>query len=128
MSLNISDTQRVSVWTVEDHEKFALVQMSSSRKDKQSNEYKNTSWSYVRFVGAAYGKIATEGLKHGDRIILKGATIAQEPYMVDGVKTYPKYPQITVFNWEHFVPDGAPASSGIDTPPQVEEDESGIPF
>lgn len=128
MSLNISDTQRVSVWNVEDKEKFALVQMSSSRKDKQSGEYKNTSWSYVRFVGAAYNKIATEGLQHGDRIVLKGATIAQEPYFVDGVKTYPKYPQITVFNWEHYVPDGAQTPSGIDTPPQVEEEDEGLPF
>lgn len=129
MSLNISDTQRVTIWSVEDHEKFAVVQMSSSRKDKKTDEWKNTSWSFVRFVGKAYEKIQSEGLKREDRIVLKGATIAQEPYMDNGEKKYPKTPQITVFNWEHFVPDGnASSKSNMDTPPVVEENSEEFPF
>jgi type IV secretory pathway component VirB8 len=127
MSLNLSDTQRVTIWNIEDKEKFALVRMSSSRKIKDSNpaEYKNSNWSYVRFVGKAYEKIASEGLKEKDRIVLKGATVALEDYMEDGVKKYPKTPRITVFNWEHAE---ANTSSRMDTPPTPEEEEEPAPF
>lgn len=126
MSLNISDTQRVTVWSVEDKNNFAVVQMSSSRKDKKSGEWKNTSWSFVRFVGKAYEKINEIGLKREDRIVLKGATIAQEPYMSDGEKKYPKMPQITVFNWEPYTPDENYRAENVDVPSTAESEE--FPF
>jgi len=129
MALNISDTQRVTVWTIEDRQKFAIVQMSSSRKDKKTDEWKNTSWSFVRFVGKAYEKINEIGLKREDRIVLKGATISQEPYMDNGEKKYPKMPQITVFNWEPYTPEGNSFSkSNADIPPVIEEDASNEEF
>jgi len=120
MSLNISDTQRVTIWEIEDKGRFSLVRMSSSRKDKQTQEYKNSNWSFVRFVGKAHEKIQSEGLKRQDRIVLKGATISLEDYMEDGEKKYPKHPTITVFNWEYLESDGA---GRMDSPPKVETSE-----
>jgi hypothetical protein len=128
MSLNLSDTQRVTVWEIEDKEKYAVVRMSSSRKVKDSNpaEYINSNWSFVRFVGKAYEKIQSEGLAQKDRIVLKGATVSLEPYMENDEKKYPKNPRITVFNWEHVESN---ASSKMDTPPTVEdEEEEPAPF
>jgi hypothetical protein len=120
MSLPIAENARVTIWSVEDRETYSLVKMGSSRKDKRTNEYANTTWSFVRFVGAAHDK--AKGLNEKDRIVLKGATVAQEPYMKDGEKVWPKYPQITVFNFEPYVYENN-EDGGLDKPPVVEEDE-----
>jgi hypothetical protein len=97
--------------------------MGSSRKDKSTGEYKNTTWSFGRFVGTAHSKITELGLKKDDVIVLKGATISQEMYMKDGEKKWPQNPQITVFNWEHYEPE-----EERDSPPVVEEDVPEFPF
>lgn len=95
--LSIRD-QRVMIWKIEDKSTHALVQMTSSRKDKKTNEYKNSTWSFVRFVGEAYKKIGS--LSEKDRIIVQGG-VSKEPYNdKDGNKKYPENPQIVVFNWE----------------------------
>ena len=124
MTINISDTQRCTIWEIEDKGNFSLVRMSTSRKDKKTDEYVNSNWSYVRFVGKAHEKISN--LKVKDRIVLKGAIVSLEPYMENGEKKYPKHPQITVFNWEF--PEQSPAGN-MDTPPKVEESpEEDMPF
>lgn len=129
MSLNISDTQRVTIWQIEDKGKFSLIRMSSARKDKTSGEYKNSNWSFVRFVGKAHEKIATDGLKRQDRIVLKGAAISLEDYVDDnGEKKYPQHPTLTVFNWEHLASETTP---GMDAPPKMSDsssDSEDIPF
>jgi hypothetical protein len=126
MSLNISDTQRVTIWSVEDKGTHSLVRMSSSRKDKKTGEYRNSNWSFVRFVGEAHKK-ASE-LKKQDRIVIK-AVIQSEDYMKDGVKVYPEHPQITVFNWERYVPDNdTSGEKSMDKPPVVESSNDEFPF
>jgi len=121
--LNISNTQRVIIWDIEDKGTYALVRMGSSRKEKGSDTYKNSNWSFVRFVGQAYAKIAD--LSERDRIVLKGAGISLEPYNdKEGNRQYPKNPQIVVFNWEPLVYE---QSDG--TPPVVQEsDDDDLPF
>ena len=127
MSLNISDTQRCTIWEIEEKGKFSQVRMSSSRKDKDTGDYINSNWSFVRFVGKAHAKISELGLKSKDRIVLKGATVSLEPYVdVDGVKKYPKQPRLTVFNWEYLEPTGEP--SNMDAPPVIEEEDGDLPF
>jgi hypothetical protein len=97
--------------------------MSTSRKDKKTNEYKNSNWSFVRFVGAAYEKSLK--LERQDRIVVEGG-ISQEPYEVDGEKKYPKNPQIVVFNFKpyEYQENEQTGSSKMDTPPVVEPDDS----
>ena len=46
----------VTVWEVEDKGNYSIVSMSSSRKDKQTGEYKNSNWKFTRFVGEAHKK------------------------------------------------------------------------
>ena len=125
--LNFNDTQRVSIWKIEMKENYALVRMGSSRKDKASGEYKNSSWSFCRFVGKAFEKI--DQLKEKDRIVLKGAGISQEPYVdKNGETKYPKSPQIVVFNWEPFVPDGNRTTNGDSAPVVASSDDEDLPF
>jgi len=125
--LNISGTQRVKVWDIDKRDKYALVRMSSSRKEKQSGDYKNSTWSFVRFVGNAFSKIDTLSVE--DNIVLKGAGISLEPYMdKDNNKQYPKNPQIVVFNWEQFVYENDGVAQG-DAPPAVASSaDEDLPF
>lgn len=132
MTLRIDEKQRVTVWKVEDKQNYALVNFSSSRKDKKTDAYVNSGWgNYSRFVGEAYKKINL--LEPKTRIVLKSAIIAKEPYMKDNVVTYPPNPTITVFNFEVFTPE---EPSRMDEPPMVEddptedtqEDEEELPF
>jgi hypothetical protein len=118
------DETRVVIWETEDKGNYHLVKMGSSRKDKATGEYKNSNWSFVRFVGKAHDKIGA--VQQKEKIVIKGAGISQEPYMKEGVKTYPKNPQIVVFDFEPYVPDGG---GKMDEPPAVEEDSNEpLPF
>jgi len=123
MALGIRDGQIVKIWAVEDKGKFAVVRMSSSRKDKQTNEYKSSNWAFVRFVGEAYNKIKSDGLSEGDLIELHGASISLEPYMDNGEKKFPKSTSITVFNWE--CKEAKPSTYSQE---ELDEEEANIPF
>lgn len=100
----IQENQRVTVWKVEDKGKYSEVKFSSARKDKTSGEYKNSTWSFVRFVGEAHKKAST--LKEKDRIELKGAGFSIEEYTdKEGNRAWPKNPSLVVFNFEKYVPE-----------------------
>jgi hypothetical protein len=126
MALQIGENkypQICTLWEVEDHDTYAVAKLGTSHKDKKTGDYLNSNWSFVRFVGKAYEGIMDVPLK--SRIVIKSGWITQEPYMKDGVKTWPKNPQITVFAWEY--PEGTDNSSKMDQPPIVEDDDS-LPF
>ncbi|GEM_PF-4839603 len=99
----IQENQRVTVWDVKREEKFTEVRFSSGRKDKKTEKYVNSTWSFVRFVGEAHKKATA--LKKGDRIELKGAGFSSEPYEKDGETLYPKTPKLVVFNYEPYIPE-----------------------
>ena len=125
--LNFNDTQRVTVWKIEMKENHALVRMGSSRKDKASGEYKNSTWSFVRFVGKAFEKI--DQLNEKDRIVLKGAGISLEPYVdKNGETKYPKTSQIVVFNWEHYNPEPTSSTNSDSAPVVASSDDEDLPF
>ena len=126
--LNFSNTQRVMVWDIDKRDNYALVRMGSSRKEKSSGDYKNSTWSFVRFVGNAFKKIDDLSIK--DKIVLKGAGISLEPYVdKNGETQYPKNPQIVVFNWEPFsYEDGGQTSGGANAPVVASSDDENLPF
>ena len=119
--------QYATVWKIENKGNYSEVSLSTSRKDKATGDYKNSNWSFVRFVGDAQAKI--DLLSRQTRIVIKGMGISLEPYMnKDGEKAYPKNPQFVVFNFELQEDSG---SRGVmDTAPQVEEEggSEDIPF
>lgn len=128
MSWNIGEArypQVATFWEIkEDHDIWAVVSISTSRKDKEK-EWHNSNWSFCRFVGNAYKGL--HDLEKKDRIVIKAGVIAQEAYDSDGEKKYPKNPQITIFAWEKYeAPEGS-GGSKMDTPPVVEDDEE-LPF
>jgi hypothetical protein len=118
--------QYAVVWEIDDKGTYAVVKLGTSRKDKKTDTYLNSNWSFVRFVGNAYKDIGE--LKEKDRIVIKSGGISQEPYLdKDGVKKWPKNPGIVVFAWEFPQPsDGSPKrGTNMDTPPVVEDE---LPF
>lgn len=125
--LNIEKGQRVTVWSVEDKGNYSLVQMSSSRKDKTTNEYKNSGWSFVKFVGEAHKK--AKSLNRQDRIVLKGASLSREPYTKDGETVYAKNAQLTVFDWGYQEENQNSNTTDFDAVPNVTSyDEDSNPF
>jgi len=126
--LNFSNTQRVKIWKIDKKNNYAEVRMGSSRKEKDSKEYKNSTWSFTRFVGTAFKKI--DELSVDDTIVLKGAGIKLEPYTDnEGNVKYPKFPQLVVFNWEPFAyEDSGQTSSGTKPPTVVSSDDEELPF
>jgi len=129
--INIGESRYPQVavlWELEDHDNYAIGKIGTSRKDKASGEYKNTTWSFVRFVTTAHRDIVDVELK--SRFIIKSGGISQEPYMKDGVKTWPKYPQMVIFAIDEFVPNDN-NNDRTDSPPEIEEDsaeETEYPF
>ena len=95
-----SPTTKVTIWSIEGKGKYTEVSFSSSRKGKEEGaEWKNSSWSFVRFVGKAHTK-ANE-LQRKDRIVLTQAGMTKEPYEdKEGKTAYPKSPAMVVFDFE----------------------------
>ncbi len=123
MSIGIKDGQYATLWSVEDKGNYAVVRFSTSRKDKRDDTYKNSTWSFARFVGDAHKKVV--GLPEKTKIQIKGGTLDLEPYKdEDGNLQYPKMPHITVFNFE--LSEGA-SGGNLDVPPSVEDDDP-LPF
>lgn len=91
---------RFKVWNIEDKGNYSVVQFSTSRKDRKTDNYLNSRWSFVNFVGEAHEKI--KNVKIGDCITNARMAFAWEPYEKDGEKIYPKSPRITVFDFETY--------------------------
>ena len=121
-----SDKQYATFWSADIKEGYSLVSMSTSRKDKRDDSYKNSNWGFVRFVGKAHEKI--EELERQARIVVKGG-MSKESYDKEGEKMWPKNPQIVIFDWdfaEAYQSSGGP----MDTAPMVvdDDDSDDIPF
>jgi len=133
--IGFQDRQFATVWEVqEDNGNVALVRFTTSRKDKRDGKYKNTSWTYTRWLGDAYKKIddLVEALASSDknmvRVVIKGGISREEYETKEGERAWPKQPQLMVFNWEFAESYNDGSASGMDTPPQVEGDDDDLPF
>lgn len=88
-----------TVWRGTIHDKYAEFSLSTSRKDRRTDEYKNSNWNYVRFVGDAFEQC--KKLKERDRITGVTFALECEPYKdKTGETVYPKSPRITIFSFE----------------------------
>jgi hypothetical protein len=130
MALWLSDNQVVKIWKIEDKGKYSEVQFSSSRKDGEN--WKNSGWGFVRFVGKAHTYLS-ENVSEKDRVTLKKAYFVKEDYLdEDGKKQYPKFPQLVVFECELSRSESGggskPAKKESKPVKQEEDDSDEIPF
>lgn len=73
-----SNGSYATIWANEDKGNYSVVEMSTSRKDKETDEYKTDfSSKFVRFVGQAHSKAKKYGLDRQSRIKIEscGATV-----------------------------------------------------
>ena len=111
----------LTIWEVEDKGNYAVVSVSSSKKNKQSGKYDTDfSSNYVRFVGDAYNCRPQKGQRI--KIVECGVS---NVYMKDGQKVYMQNPNYCVFKYELQENNGASAN----TTPTFEVDNDDIlPF
>jgi len=98
------------------------VNLSTSKKDRDTGEYE-TDWSgYAMFAGDAAKKAAT--LKRGDRIKLNGCEVTTK-YVKEQEKKYTNY---TVWDYEpsEFSSGGGKKSKPVDDEDYISEDS--LPF
>jgi hypothetical protein len=87
----IKDTY-AKVWKIDSKEKYADVQISTSEKKKDTNEYINSSWN-ARFVGKAFNQL--KNVSENDRVKITTGKVSNEIYKKDGKsKTFLR---VTVF-------------------------------
>lgn len=113
-------------WGVEvKSDTLTQVRLSTSRKDRQTGEYKQDFSGFVAFVGTAAAKKAAS-LKEKDRIKLGDVDVTTK-YDEDKKVTYTNF---KCFNFETQNDTGASANNTAEPQPSVDEgvDEDKLPF
>ncbi|MBP9037618.1 MAG: hypothetical protein KBG38_07595 [Candidatus Cloacimonas sp.] len=101
-----------TIWKVEDKGSYARINFSTSRKDKQTGEYQNSSW-FANAVGNAYEFV--QNVERGDFVHMKGC-ISNERYEdAYGNLQNRKTPNIMIYEMYYFEDKGA----YMDNPPRV---------
>ena len=111
------------IWNHEDKGRSSIVNMSTSRKDRETGEYKNDfSSKYVRFVGKAHDKLAD--LQDNGRILITECGVTVEPGN-DGKY----YTTFKVFDFENANSATASASkTASETDQWVAEEDDDLPY
>jgi hypothetical protein len=139
--LNFRDmtNTKARVIAIENKGKYSVVKMRTARKDKKTDTWINSTWSFTRFIGSAHDHISeiekqmstmekfeNGDVKNGVSVVLKSVSLENAPYMdKDGQKQYPKNYQMVVWDWGFPKED----ESSMDTPPVIEESTSDeLPF
>lgn len=101
MSIQIKDGTRLKVKkVVEVKSKYAVVHLSSSRKDKQTDRWVYSNWGFARMVWHAHEKMLSLEVGEGDVIEVVSGTVSFEPYGDD--YKMPKNPAVTIFDFEIY--------------------------
>lgn len=89
----------MTVWSVEEKDGKYKGRASTSRKNKQTNEYQNSNWN-VRFVGAAADK--AKNLVEKDRIVIKTGDLSIENIYLpeSGDRKATSYISVTIFDFD----------------------------
>jgi hypothetical protein len=105
---------RANVVKIEKFDKYSVVKLRTARKDKKTDEWVNSQWAFVKFLGEAHKNIdalnsylkkmdkfeESGDAKRGVPVLLKSVQLGNEAYMKEGKKTYPKNYQIVVWDWD----------------------------
>lgn len=111
--------------TTDQQQKYATCVFSTSRKDKQNGEWKNSNWSFVRVVGNGFAKLAD--LNEKDKITNVRFSLECEPYTdKTGQRVFPKSPRMVIFDFDFAEVGRKP--SGPAPVDEFDPDSSELPF
>ena len=110
----------MTIWSVEEKNGKYKGRGSTSRKNKQTNEYQNSNWN-LSFVGTAAQKAAT--LAEKDRIAIKAGDLSIENIFLpeNGERKATTLLIVTIFDFEKQGQQNT-------TPKTVNEDSDELPF
>lgn len=108
-----------TIWKVEDNGTYARINFSTSRKDRETGEYYNSSW-FANVVGKAYDFV--QNVERGEFVHIKGR-ISNERYQDEyGNLQNPKMPSIMIYDMYYY---DSSDRNNMDNPPNViTEDEA----
>lgn len=111
------------VWSVERNDKSTKVRLSTSRKNKDTDEYEQDFSGFVTLAGTAHKQAAN--LKEGDRIQI-GSCAVTSRYDKENKKEYINF---TVFSYETGDGQSAPAQKSTKAAaPADNSSEDDLPF
>lgn len=111
----------LTIWEVKENDNYSIVSVSSSKKNRQTNEYETDfSSNYVRFVGDAHLCRPQKGQKI--KVVDCGV---QNCYVKNGKKESLKNPTYCVFKYE--LQEDTRQSSTTRPPLELIEDNQ-LPF
>jgi hypothetical protein len=87
-----------TVWKVNEKEKYSNIQISTSRKDRNTNEYKTDFSGFVNLVGEAHHKV--NQLSEKTRIKILDCEVTNDGY--DKEKKAPTPNRFVIWNFELF--------------------------
>jgi hypothetical protein len=134
--LNFRDIKcKARVVNVDKKDTYSLVKMKSTRKDKKTDQWVNSTWSFVRFLSTAQEYIdqiiskldELDKFENGDAkgagvpILIKSLSLENASYIdKDGNKAYAKNYKMVVWDWIFPEDD---VESNPDETPRVEDEE-----
>jgi hypothetical protein len=138
--LNFYDCKaKANVVKVEKKSGYSVLKLRTARKDKKTDKWINSTFSFVRFVMTAHDEIDSliaevntcEKFDSGDAkkgipIILKSVSFGNEPYEKNGETVYPKNYQISVFSWDFG--EGYEKVSNNEQPDESSHENDEFPF
>jgi hypothetical protein len=117
------------LWEVVDRGKYAEARLSTSAKDRETGAYKNSNWSFVRFVGKAYDKVMEIANDEKlPRVKLTKGAFTNESWVDDKGEThYPKNPKLVIFDFEFLENSEAPGDESVKTEKKSKPKSDGKP-
>lgn len=127
LNIGKDSSKYVTFWSAEDKGKYSKVKLSSSTKNKQTDEYETSNW-FATFVGHAHNKV--NQLSEKDKIEITSGGITKK-YVAEKKQ---EYINVTVFDFEIMGTGGAKPKAKPKKEEksadfvQVDEDEESLPF
>ena len=120
--MGFSNGAWAKIWSVERGDRSTKVRLSTSRKNKETDEYEQDFSGFVTMAGTAH-KLAAN-LKEGDRIKLGECTVTSR-YDKENKKEYINF---TMFSYEAGDGQSAPKSEKTAPVAPVSDPDEDLPF
>ena len=121
--MSFSNNAYAKIWKVEKHDNYTKVNMSTSKKNRDTGEYETDFSGFVNMIGKAH-KLA-ESLEANDRIKILSCEVTTK---YDKAKDT-KYTNFTIFDWEPAgTSAGEPKQLNVEEPVVEEQDDEALPF
>ena len=139
--ISLRDTKIIAIVTWAKNEgRYGTINFTTSQKDKNTGERKNSYWKFFRMVGngfEGFDKLQSKlekadkwdnGKTKGVWIVIKSFSMNMEPYKKGDETIFPDKPNFVIWDWDFYSSDDQGGKKGMDTPPVLEDSEDDDTF